>query len=242
MLKCYEDSIDDRRCLYPFMVFYNQVNFVTFLMSSLQDIANRKGPDPERIKGMWAAIRTSPFCSNFASDPNRFAREADVLIVTSIVGPGFSIETHFQFFHAFLFNGILFHNDTRHFISRLRYVMRDLSDNAVRQSYLHVQKGTGGTAEYTAILRDFTSVRSMMLLNLRGHRIRHRETKLCLEQTQARVRTERADTVGYHDTLWTEWGDTIDSDFTALPEMAEEVCKPLRALFRKFTRKNQVRR
>lgn len=224
-IRAYENSIDNKVCLHPFMVFCNTVQNAIFLMSQLQDAARNMGSDPERIKGMWGAIRASPFCVNFARDPNTHATEADVILATSMIGAGFSIDCHFQSFHAFLFKGILVHNEEQQFIRRLRYVMAvDLPTDAIRQSYLFVEKGGGGALDHQTVVEDFARIRRIVLGTRIQERARvdERESVLCLENTLARVMAEESYSKSKHDELWRQWGKKIHSPFTEMENLPDE--------------------
>jgi hypothetical protein len=234
VVKSYRESIDGGTCLHPFMVFCSSVHYAEFLVETLKARARELGSDPERVRGMWGAIRTtSQFCRDFAADPNAHAARADVLVATSIIGVGFSISRHFQSFHAFLFNRILLHAEEQQFIRRLRFVMEGLPVDAVRQSYLYVERASGSSYEYTAVLSDFNKVRRVLL---ESALVSRRESVLCLEQTQARVRTERAMTFASHHQLWKDWGDrVVDSAFDEMSAVGDtEERKQLKKQFQKF--------
>lgn len=55
------------------------------------------------VKGVWARISgMDPFCIEFAQDPSMVAEGCDVVVCTSVIRVGFSINIHFQSCHAFL--------------------------------------------------------------------------------------------------------------------------------------------
>jgi hypothetical protein len=220
---CYRRSFDHGVCTQPFMVFCSPVTYAEFLLERLQSVAQRvEGANPERIKCICGATKTTDgFCRAFAREPDENATSADVVIATSVLGAGFLIRCHFVAFHAFLFTGILNHGEENQFIRRLGFIMDHTPAEAFRQSYLFLQKGHGAAVEYTAELKDFRVVRQLLL--------QYAEEGLpsiaVLEQTQARLATERAVTRAKHDGLWVEWGETIDSKFLKMPGCEDDELK-----------------
>ena len=166
LMNNYKESFNrNGHCRHPFIVFCSHVTFTEYIVGTLRnDVNDLPNVDPLRVKGIWSAIQAmDDFCKNFSSNPNEYAHEADVIVCTSVIGAGFSISTHFQNFHALLFNNILPHNEARQFIQHLRYVLDNLPENAQRQSYLFVEKGCGTKMEYTRVLQDFRNVREFIL-------------------------------------------------------------------------------
>jgi hypothetical protein len=103
MLKCYKNSIQPGgACLHPFMVFCNSAVLAEFFCRLLRTTATQCNADTKRIKGIWSQIKhTDDFCKRFAREPNTAALDADVIVCTSVIGAGFSINRHFESFHAF---------------------------------------------------------------------------------------------------------------------------------------------
>jgi hypothetical protein len=212
----YKGSFRGGICVHPFMVFCSHKTYAEYIVEMLQECAGAiEGADPDRVKGMWSANRDkSEFCVKFSIKPNEVAAEADVMVCTSVVGAGFSINTHFQAFFAFLFNRILQHNEEQQFIRRLRFLLDDIPEDAQRDSILFVEKGSGSQLEYGAVLRDYSHIRKQLMAKagVRDQRVRI----MGLEQTQARVATERAHTFANHHDLWSQWGETIKSEFVQM--------------------------
>ena len=208
LLQCYGESFTQDqngfwRCVRPFMVFCSQANYAEYLVEKLKEIAiNTPGGDPDRVKGIWASIKDSdPFCRAFGADTDNAVLETDVIVCTSVVGAGFSIACHFHGFHAFLFTNILDFVEEMQFIRRLRFFIKGMPIDAVRDSYIFVEKGWGSNSDYAKILEDFRDVRGTM----RPVTI-SMECKVVLEETQARCYAERRETQAKHDQLWEEWG------------------------------------
>ena len=147
-----------------------------------------------RIKGIWGCIKEiDPFCQRFAKTPNQVACEADVLVCTSVIGAGFSITQHFQSFWAFLFTNVLTQEDKQQFTQRLRFLVNDLPNNAIRDSYIYIEKGYGGRLDYQTVLSDYEKVRSTLMASETYAQI-NRDNISQLAETQARVTTERSQT------------------------------------------------
>jgi hypothetical protein len=71
-----------------------------------------------RIHLVTSRQRTRPqddFDKNFGMEPDIWGPKADVIICTSVIGAGFSIETHFTHFFAY-FHNILTHVEERQFL------------------------------------------------------------------------------------------------------------------------------
>jgi hypothetical protein len=217
--KHYRDSITNGGgCENPFMVFVNSCAMAEFLVHVLRAEALAVGGEPDRIKGIWSRIkRNHGFCRNFSKEPNRYAREADVVVATSVIGAGFSISSHFHAFHGFFFTNILMFEEEKQFIQRLRFLMDDLPVGAVRQSYLHVERGRGTSIDYQKVVTNFVVLRKIMLMTRTGRRSIQPSAEPLLAETQARIETEKAAACADHDKLWREYGEgTLDSDWQEL--------------------------
>jgi hypothetical protein len=208
-------------CKHPFMVFCSNVEIARVLLGMLRKLAVEIGADPDRIQGVWAAIKkVSPFAKAFAEDPNAAGRLCDVVICSSVIGAGFSVETHFQSFHAFLYTGVLNLDEEKQLIQRLRYQMRSLPNDAIRNSYIYTQNAYGNKYDYRKVLHAFDEARTKAMQDCH-RRMRNRllpafEEIRVLAETQARVATERAATRSMHDELWQEYGSTLQSRFELL--------------------------
>ena len=129
----YKESFNgDGCCIHPFIVFRSHVTFAEYIVGTSQKIVNDlPNVDPLRVKGIWSAIQAmDQFCKTFSSNPNEYVHEVYVIVCTSVIGTEFSISTHFQNFHALLFNNILPHDEERQFICHFRYVLDNLPENA----------------------------------------------------------------------------------------------------------------
>jgi hypothetical protein len=187
----------------------------------LKNAAVDVGADPRRVKGLWRAVREEcDFCQRFSVDPNRWASEADVVVCTSTVGAGFSVETHFSRFFAFLFTNILDFGEERQFIQRLRFQMREVHPNALRQSYLFVQAGAGKPRDYDAVVALFAKARKALVDETQRRLVLPRDVVGIpgLERVQARVAVEHAATTAQHAKLWQKYGGDLDSKFEELEE------------------------
>jgi hypothetical protein len=239
--ECYRTACKDKTMEHPFMVMCNSAVVAEFLVCQLRETAKAEGTKPERIQGIWARIKArSEFCRRFSEDPNGVASEVDVIVCTSVIGAGFSINCHFQSFHAFLLTDILTFLEEQQFLQRLRWIMANCPTNAIRQSYLYVQKGHGRPFEYERVQVNFDTVRKV-LLRATGVDGRRRSTLVdtadneMLAETHARIETERAASRSMHDDLWRNYGtDVLQSPFVVLEPSEEESAQAKKELQREF--------
>ena len=178
-----------------------------------------------RIKGLWRAIRVkSKFACNFLMNPNQHAIEADVVVATSIIGAGFSIDVRFVSFHAFLSCDILDHWMQRQLIQRLRCILKMYNGETATpiESYLYMEKGRGEVIKGTQILMEqllegFNKIRADIvhrtienndLLTQTGHYLD------ALEDTQAASAAREYVTRQKNPSLWIKYGkEDLSSKF-----------------------------
>jgi hypothetical protein len=219
MLKCYKNSIQPGgACLHPFMVFCNSAILAEFFCRLLRTTATQCNANTTRIKGIWSQIKhTDDFCKRFAREQNIAALDADVIVCTSVIGAGFSINRHFESFHAFCCCDILTFQEETQFIQRLRFLLQDVPAAAIRQSYLYVQQGRGSQQDFAKVRINFEHVRQILISNAAsgGQREFRPVTPItALADTEARVHTERSATRSLHPWLWITYGnDVLRSDF-----------------------------
>lgn len=83
-------DVEDRRSRSPFIVFCSRVDFSLMLFQLLREVAEEEFPEEvrmdavDRIKGVWAQVQNNRWNADFLRDPNAFAIDCDVLIVTSV--------------------------------------------------------------------------------------------------------------------------------------------------------------
>jgi len=218
-------------CTQPFMVFCSSLYLATFLTKLLQRTAAERGWEHKRIHGIWSSVKEeTEFARNFSKDPNRCAKEADVIVCTSVIGAGFSVSHHFGSFHAFLSLNILTHTDETQFVQRLRYVMDELRDDAERQSYIYVEKGFGQRYELSDVVRRLLYRNGDHVTNING-------PVSNLDITHARLVTERANTKAMHVQLWEGYAEKfLESEFVTY-EVEESECAWVIERFQKFKKK-----
>jgi hypothetical protein len=196
-------------CKYPCMVFCSNAKMCEILVRLLSKTADEIGAEKNRVKGLWASMKkVSDFCKAFSISPNEAASEADVVICSSMIGAGFSVEKHFQRFFAFLYTNILNFDEEKQFIQRLRFKMKHLPMNAMRQSYIYIQLGHGHIHDYKKVFVAFQRARRL-LLNETARRtglLSNVQGVPALERTQARLAVETAATRSLHFPLWAEYG------------------------------------
>ncbi len=215
-------------CTNPFIVFTNSCTLAEYIVTALRERAAYIGANPERVKGIWAALKdTCEFCRRFASTPNAVAPEVDVIVCTSVIGAGFSINTHFVAFHAFLLTGILSFDEEQQLIQRLRLVLDTVPVNATRQSYVFIEKSRGKPVSNARISEN--SVEMMKALCILGRRD-YNTINFDLLTTKNRITTDRSATSVYHGRLWKDLGETFESTYKVIvdPEPLPTGAKLLR--------------
>merc|ERR1712238_584735 len=97
------------------------------------------------------------------------------------------------------------------FIGRLRFVMKDLPEDAIRESYIFIQKSMGSTADFAKVNREFEFMREALCKEfaIREDDINTQDTA-SLSQTLARVMTERFQTWSDHVNQWEQAGKTFE--------------------------------
>eukprot|EP00978_Attheya_sp_CCMP212_P004972 scaffold10969_cov36-Attheya_sp.AAC.1 len=220
MEECYSMSIDEEgHCRSPFIVYCSSKSYAYYLIHVLRQMAETRKADPKRIKGMWAGSTIScDFARDFAHNPDAVASQADVLVCTSVIVAGFSITTHFRAFHAFFFLGILSLEEEKQFIRRAHFVITTFPANAVRDSYIWVEKGRGSAFDYERVYMNFDQARKILLTSgYAQFRVWH-NSEPGLEETQVRVVTEKAVVRAEHEKLWIAYGATLSSVFNVVEE------------------------
>ena len=176
LVRSYEVAFNDEgTCIQPFMVLCTKTHMCAFIVHILTETCNSmelwtdevKKKNAKRIKGLWRnLVPTSKFAQNFLQNPNSHSSEADVVVVTPIIGAGFSINTHFVAFHAFFFKNVINHWMQQQFLQRLRFILKSIGVDAVRQSFLHCEadtdaEGTGSEDRIALkLIREFNKVRA----------------------------------------------------------------------------------
>jgi len=131
LMKIFKDYLtnfntDDNRSSQPFVIFCSRADYSLLLLYILRQIAdeNSGSTASDRVKGIWAQVQQEEWAAKFLSDPNTFAMECDILIVTSVLQAGHSLDRHFVTSYDFLFTDVLTFREELQFVSRLRYLGR----------------------------------------------------------------------------------------------------------------------
>ena len=74
-------------------------------------------------------------------DPNTYSVDCDVLVTTSVLQAGHSLDQHFIQSYEFLYTGVLTFREELQFISRLRYLGRQFM---AAWKFVWIQKGSCG--------------------------------------------------------------------------------------------------
>ncbi|KAK9385231.1 hypothetical protein V1515DRAFT_588496 [Lipomyces mesembrius] len=119
------DRESDRLTM-PTVVFTTRAHHADVFLSFLRKIARERfGEDAaSRIRGFWAGIQDDPWIKRFLAHP-KAVDDVDVLITTSVLQAGHSLDRYFRVSFDFLFRGVLTFREELQFTSRLRYIGRD---------------------------------------------------------------------------------------------------------------------
>ena len=125
----------------PFFIYVSSKKMAEYLLKVLQKYADKIGTDRDRIKLFTSDTKYfKGWHSLFSRDPNSYSRFADVVIATSVIGAGFSIDVWFESFVAFLFNRILTHKEEQQFCARVRFDIEQMHPESRRDSLMFVDK------------------------------------------------------------------------------------------------------
>jgi hypothetical protein len=200
----------------PFLVLTSSLAFAEVLFEMLSECAatdERRG----RIRLMTSRQRVQPqddFDKKFGEEPDEWGVVADVIICTSVIGAGFSIEKHFTHFYAYFFNNILTHTEERQFLQRLRYWSPYIPEDVNKKSYMWVERShvRGVSCDGNQVRDMYDQSAEVLLAECRGDR-----RAGPLEATELRVYCEKNHTRQYHSELWLAWGATVQSKYEAAP-------------------------
>jgi Origin of replication binding protein len=115
------------RSTMPTVVFTTKAAHAGLLLSLLRNVARERFGDlaADRIKGIWAGVQDNEWVKSFLAHPNSSVDDADVLITTSVLQAGHSLDRYFRVSFDFLFRGVLSFREELQFTSRLRYLGRE---------------------------------------------------------------------------------------------------------------------
>jgi Origin of replication binding protein len=250
LVTCYKKSLGTlvtkgyRASEHPFMVFCTSCVMAEFIVTILREEAVLANANPDAIQGVWSQLKEcSRFCQEFGKNPNEASVGIDVVVCTSVIGAGFSIDERFEAFHGFFVCGILQFEEERQFIQRLRYLLKNVPETAIRQSYLYVEKGRGSNIDYSKVLSSFASVRRLAL-TLHAQRSGCCQVVMenaALQNTAARIEVERTASRSMHDRLWKDYGDCVlESEFVeANWDFSDEEVNSMKARFRQYIQKRR---
>jgi hypothetical protein len=184
-------NYEKQRSNFPFIVFCTSADLCMMLTGLLIHVAppSAKGA----IKGVWADVQTEEWPQRFLKNPGNCIHEADVVLVTSVLQAGLSIESHFKCAFWFLSRDILSHKDEVQFVSRLRSAHRvDLS-----MSFAYIEKGIRN--DLVANVNDLIATERLKNGMPLGTPTSHMALQAAVT---ADVRAERHDTNNRHHYLW----------------------------------------
>lgn len=176
----------------PIVVFCTRADHARLLYTIIRSLANEKfGPQAaERIKGIWSAVQDEPWAKAFLRDPARYDKDADVLIVTTVLQAGHSLDKWFRISFDFMFVGTSLFREELQFIARLRIIDRE--DELAPEHFSFVQKGKAN-AYVASYLRQCNFINDLSVDD---------DISRYLSTVLASVRSEFADTCNRHHWLW----------------------------------------
>ncbi|KAI0995573.1 hypothetical protein K3495_g12606 [Podosphaera aphanis] len=221
--RCYDEAYDliDDRTECPIVVFCSLASHATMLLSYWTEHVAPTQRVKTRARGIWGSIQRHAFAQDFLSNPNRFARECDILLVTPILQAGHSLDKWFRLSFSLLTNGNLTHRDEFQFTARLRQ-REDLIP--YRYAYIEPGLGDGLLADEGQITTDLDHTARVYGDPEEGEDI--------VISTLAEAHAELADTKNRHTQLWLDRFRSNPSDivtFLKLFDDDEMVKAPIQA-------------
>ncbi|KAK9349637.1 hypothetical protein V1523DRAFT_176431 [Lipomyces doorenjongii] len=129
LLSCYIKwfSPETNRSEMPIVVFTTRAGHAAILLSMLRREATLRFGEgaANRVRAVWAGVQDDDWTREFLAHPNSKVEDVDVLITTSVLQAGHSLDRYFRVSFDFLFKGVLSFREELQFTSRLRYIGRD---------------------------------------------------------------------------------------------------------------------
>lgn len=192
MISFYRANYDYEREIMrtPFVVFCNSITLCQILHVVLRSYSSSTIAK-SRIRGIWSTNQKYKWQKNFLNDPNLFASEADILLVTSVIQAGHSFDHYFVTGFDILCRGILTHRQELQFTSRLRVSTRsDL--HTCRYAYIQKSKSNSQLVLRKKIEHDLSKIGASAPSDYLA----------LYYSTCADIASERADTFNRHLWLW----------------------------------------
>jgi hypothetical protein len=167
------------------------------------DVAQAVGGDlaAARIKGIWSSIQREPWCRNFIGNPNEYARDADVLVATSVLQAGHSLDNWFTISFDFLFAGINTFREELQFVSRLRILGRE--QEMKPHKYAFIEMGRANTQQ-ACMRRKAIHILDASYAN---------DISRYLAEILCCLQVERADSFNRHYWLWKSEYQQANTEF-----------------------------
>ncbi|KAI0996279.1 hypothetical protein K3495_g11901 [Podosphaera aphanis] len=193
--RCYTEAYDvtDDRTECPIVVFCSLASHATMLLSYWIECVAPTERAKTRARGIWGSIQKHAFAQDFLSNPNRFARECDILFVTPILQAGHSLDKWFRLSFSLLTNGNLTHRDEFQFTARLRQ-----REDLIPYRYAYIESGLGD-----GLLADERQITTDLDHTARVYGDPDEGEDIVIS-TLAEAHAELADTKNRHTQLWLE--------------------------------------
>jgi len=133
-------NVVDGQSNMPCVVFSSRADFAGLLTYLLRVKAKELFGEvaEKRIKGIWATVQDDEWIGKFLKDPSTHSIDCDVLVTTSVMQAGHSLDRHFVRSYDFLWLGVLSFREELQLVSRLRYLGRN---DMAEWKYGWVEKG-----------------------------------------------------------------------------------------------------
>ncbi|KAK9345822.1 hypothetical protein V1522DRAFT_442685 [Lipomyces starkeyi] len=118
---------ENGRSRMPIVVFTTRADHAALLLNLLRQVARERFDAEDRIKAIWAGIQDDDWMTEFLARPNSEVEDADVLITTSVLQAGHSLDRYFRISFDFLFVGVLSFREELQFIGYIN-TSRDKSN------------------------------------------------------------------------------------------------------------------
>jgi len=200
------DTPKYKQSVAPFVIFCTAKKTAVFLVYLMKQYAIACGGDPDRVRGIWASLKDEdPWCIEFMRDPNTMSKDLDVLIATTVIGTGVSLDDWFVCYFGLIQNNIITVAEALQLIGRVRK-----SEISV-ESFLYIQKGGGRPAPEFKQKRD--TLRQVQKTLLNSAPAAHTTERSIIDQmgkttirllvnTRITVELERYDSFSNHLARW----------------------------------------
>lgn len=219
---------EDGHCQAPFIVFCVSKALALAIGTLLARVADEMPLSDEkknRIRIVTGDNQFDKWQSDFLQNPNQFALDADVLIITNVLQAGHSIECHFRTCFDLLNNKTLTHREEVQFIGRWRILGRE---DLLTHRYAWIQPGRTNKCETSH------KVLTKTLNKLVDERGDTDQLSRVSAVTEADLLAERADSFNRHAFLWISQYIKANVSLNVIRTVSKEADMPAQAEMKPF--------